>query len=91
MARVIVDKSLTTQPCCFYASPDSGTFPMLQVDSVDKEQPCSEVLPMNDILESLAMGFIATGARALQRKFGVCPRGLGPEVDPQLLPMNRRK
>lgn len=91
MTRVAVDASLTTQPCCFYAEPDSRTFPKLQVDKVDKEQPCTEVLPMNYIPESLAMGFIAAGACALQRKFGVCPRGLGPEVDPRLLPMNQRK
>lgn len=92
MTRPLVDASLSVRPCKFYASADSRTFPRVQVDRGDKEQPCSPGLVEGDpVPESLAMGFVGTAVCALQRKCGVCPRGLGEIVPPDLVPFGLRK
>ncbi len=90
MARPIADASLSIKPCALYLSADSQTFPRIMIDPLDKEQPCTR-LAEDEIPESLAMGFVATGVCALQRRFGVCPRELGPEINPALIPMNQRR
>lgn len=90
MPRAVVDASLPVKPCALYLAADSRTFPRIIIDPQDKEQPCTK-LAEDMIPEGLAMGFIGVGVCALQRRFGVCPRELGMEVNPVLIPFNQRK
>lgn len=92
MTKPLIDNSLSNKPCCFYTEADSREFPIMQVDSSDKEQPCSPgQLHDQTIPESLAMGFIGTAVCALQRRCEVCPRELKEVVSPGLIPFNQRK
>ena len=90
MPQPIRDLSLSIKPCALYLAADSKTFPRIMIDAQDKEQPCTR-LAEDEIPEGLAMGFVGVGVCALQRKFGVCPRELGMEINPALIPFNQRK
>lgn len=91
MSRPVVDASLSIKPCALYLAADSRTFPRIIIDPQDKEQTCSDISPGDVLPESLAMGFVATGVCTLQRKFGVCPRELGLDINPALIPINQRR
>jgi hypothetical protein len=91
MPRPVVDLSLSVKPCALYQAADSRTFPRIIIDPVDKEQPCTKVAEDDVLPESLAMGFVGVSVCALQRKFGVCPRELGLDINPALVPMNQRR
>jgi len=89
--RPVVDASLSVKPCALYLAADSRSFPRIMIDAQDKEQPCTSVAEGDVLPESLAMGFVGVGVCALQRRFGVCPRELGMEINPALIPFNQRK
>lgn len=82
------DESLSILPCRYLNGPDSDSLTTIQIYKGNEEQPCA--MKVDKILLVLAMGMVGEAACALQRECGVCPRGLGKEVDQRLIPLNRR-
>lgn len=87
--RPVIDYSVTIKPCRFLDQPDSGRLTTVTADLTDKENPCKDI--SDSIPTSIAIGLVTEAVCLLQREYGVCPRELGIEVDPRLVPLNRRK
>ena len=87
--RPVIDYSNTIKPCRYLDQPDSDRLTTITADPTDKENPCKSIC--DSIPVSIAIGLVTEAVCLLQRECEVCPRGLGIEVDPRLVPLNRRK
>jgi len=70
-------------PCRYRTAPDADNVPVILTDGVDPELPCDKLAGYVKPVSLVVTPVPARGCLC-QRGAGLCPRGLGEDVDPTL-------